>query len=495
MKRIMIFSLALLLALSLAAPAFAAKYGLSDAYDGCKLTLAAQYPAEGKAQSAVVVAEGKGFRQLIFCRRGASGLAPVESSGAALPQPDDERGYAVEMSDADSFTLSWLSPDGAQEAAYTFAQSAWTDETGAEKQGLALRSSVFSGGSARLDREWDEGLTFRAGDTSVSLPINVPLSGFGPGALPCTAGQAQRLAAALQAGYPALSAQTPIKTEKAVSLPVYAAPSEGAYRAANGKAAAALQTGVSLWGGVAPDNAWLLIEYEINPAVSRVGFVSPWAYKTSAEQETVASLTLSPRLARVAEDTFLTDDPQHGQRALAQLSAGSAVTLLAALNPLWAYVETEIDGQFACGFIPLMSIDADVSALAPEARIPGQWKGYAGGAGDALYFFADGTYLSDEGYSENRRTWRVVPLTDELMEQEKFWEKPDYVLLLEDGGASRAVGLSFASVNAGEAASDPLFPAGTDMLNFIYGDEGGGGYVRTLQTPPITQEEYDEAHG
>ncbi|MDD7447212.1 MAG: hypothetical protein PUK79_12475, partial [Clostridiales bacterium] len=254
MKRIMIFSLALLLALFLAAPAFAAKYGLSDAYDGCKLTLAAQYPAEGKAQSAVVVAEGKGFRQLIFCRRGASGLAPVESSGAALPQPDDERGYAVEMSDADSFTLSWLSPDGAQEAAYTFAQSAWTDETGAEKQGLALRSAVFSGGSARLDREWDEGLTFRAGDTSVSLPINVPLSGFGPGALPRTAGQTQRLAAALQAGYPALGAQTPVKTEKAVSLPVYAAPSEGAYRAANGKAAAALQTGVSLWGGVAPDN-------------------------------------------------------------------------------------------------------------------------------------------------------------------------------------------------------------------------------------------------
>lgn len=189
MKRIMIFSLALLLTLSLAAPAFAAKYGLSDAYDGCKLTLAAQYPAEGKAQSAVVIAEGKSFRQLIFCRRGASGLAPVESSGAALPQPDDERGYAVEMSDADSFTLSWLSPEGAQEAAYTFAQSAWADETGAEKQGLALRSAVFSDGSARLDREWDEGLTFRAGDTSVSLPVNVPLSGFGPGALPRTAGR------------------------------------------------------------------------------------------------------------------------------------------------------------------------------------------------------------------------------------------------------------------------------------------------------------------
>ena len=81
------------------------------------------------------------------------------------------------------------------------------------------------------------------------------------------------------------------------------------------------------------------------------------------------------------------------------------------------------------------------------------------------------------------------------MEQEQFWEKPDYVLLLEDGGASRAVGLSFASVNAGAAASDPLFPAGTDMLNFIYGSEGGGGYVRALQTPPMTQEEYDEAHG
>lgn len=69
------------------------------------------------------------------------------------------------------------------------------------------------------------------------------------------------------------------------------------------------------------------------------------------------------------------------------------------------------------------------------------------------------------------------------------------MLFLEDGGASRAVGISFASVNTDEAASDPLFPAGTDMLNFIYGEEGGGGYVRTLQTPPMTQEEYDEAHG
>lgn len=81
------------------------------------------------------------------------------------------------------------------------------------------------------------------------------------------------------------------------------------------------------------------------------------------------------------------------------------------------------------------------------------------------------------------------------MEQEQFWEKPDYVLIFEDGGASRAIGLSFASVNADEAASDPLFPAGADMLNFIYGGEGGGCYVRTLQTPPMTQEEYDEANG
>lgn len=494
MKRICLVCLTVLLALSFALPAFAAKYGLSGEYDGWKLTVAAQYPAEGQVQSAVVIAESKDCRQLIFCRRDASGWEPIEYASAALPQPGSECSFSIEMTDADSFTLTWRSADSAPDWTYSFAQGAWTDGSGAFEHCMTLRSAVSFDGSIRIDREWDEGLTFRADDASVSLP-DIPLKYFNSALLPADAQQARRLSDALSAGYPALGGQAFLKAEESAAAPVYAAPSQGAYRAAGGKASVALQGGLNSWGSINANGEWLLIEYAINPAVSRTGFISAEEHGVLTSEAVNCCLTFAPQLVCIVEDTFLTNDPMYSQRALSRLSQGDAVTLLTVLSPLYAYVQTELDGQLAYGFVPLKAIDPDVSGLAPEARILGLWSGYAGGAGEMMYFLPDGTYLSDEGYHDDRGTWRIEPLTDELMAQEEFWYTPEYVLFLEhDGISAKPIGLSFAQLSSEEAYTDTL-AAGSDLLQFIYGSEGSGCYIREPQTPPISQEEYDAAHG
>lgn len=494
MKRICLVGLTVLLALSFALPAFAAKYGLPGEYDGWKLTVAAQFPAEGQAQSAVVIAESKDFRQLIFCRRDASGWEPVEYASAALPQPGSECSFSIEMTDADSFTLTQRSADNAPDWTYSFAQGAWTYGSGALEHCITLRSAVSFDGSIRIDREWDEGLTFRADDASISLP-DIPLKHFNPALLPADVQQARRLSDALSADYPALGGQAFLKAEESASAPVYAAPSQSAYRAADGKASVALQGGLNSWGSINANGDWLLIEYAINPAVSRTGFIPAAEHGVLASEAADRYLTFAPQLVRIAEDTFLTDDPTHSQRALARLTQGDAVTLLSVLCPLYAYVQTELDGQLAYGFVPLKVIDPDVSGLAPEARILGEWSGYAGGVGWMMYFLPDGTYLSDEGYHDDRCTWRIEPLTDELMAQEAFWYAPEYVLFLEhDGVAASPIGLSYTQLSLEEAYTD-ILAAGSDLLQFVYGSEGSGCYIRLPQTPPVPQEEFDAAHG
>lgn len=494
MKRICLVCLTVLLALSFALPSFAAMYGLSDAYDGWKLTAAAQYPAEGQAQSAVIIAESKDCRQLIFCRREGSGWEPVEYASAALPQPGSECSFSVEMTDADNFTLTWRFADGTPDWTYSFAQGAWTDGSGALEHCMTLRSAVSFDGSIRIDREWDEGLTFRSDDASVSLS-DIPLKYFSPALLPVDAQQAHRLSAALSADYPALGGQSFLKAEESASAPVYAAPSQGAYRAAGGKASVALQGGMNCLGSIDAYGDWLLIEYTINPAVSRTGFILAPEQSVLTSEAANCCLTFAPQLVRIAEDTFLTDDPMHSQRALTRLPQGEAVTLLAVLSPLYAYVQTELEDQLAYGFVPLKAISPDASGLAAEARILGQWNGYAGGVGEMMYFLPDGTYLSDEGYHDDRGSWRIEPLTDELMAQEAFWYTPEYVLFLEhDGISARPVGLLFAQLSLEEAYIDTL-AAGSDLLQFVYGSEGSGCYIREPQTPPVSQEEYDAAHG
>ena len=139
------------------------------------------------------------------------------------------------------------------------------------------------------------------------------------------------------------------------TLPVYSAPSESAWRAANGKASVSLKG--PTWVLAVIQNAegvWTCIEYSVSERTSRIGYVRSNVLPLS-DMQTFANLPMRTTMA-----TTLTDDPDVSQYPQKQLPAGAEVTVLADYNMYYAYVQSEINGKTFCGFIPLR-------ALAPEA--------------------------------------------------------------------------------------------------------------------------------
>ena len=160
-------------------------------------------------------------------------------------------------------------------------------------------------------------------------------------------------------------------------LAVYSAPSEAAFRGADGKAAVSLREpfdGLAL----SNDENWMLIEYSVSGKAKRIGWIRignaegpvpdpVYEWETLQElDETVRSGPEGPfdalmqisaaDLMEVTREAELTDDPDGERRTLRKLKAGERIGGLGRFRAKdgsdFIYIRTEIDGKRAFGFVP-----------------------------------------------------------------------------------------------------------------------------------------------
>ena len=131
--------------------------------------------------------------------------------------------------------------------------------------------------------------------------------------------------------------------------PVYTAPYEYAFRAANGNAYVVLDDAVSESNFV---NGWLLVRYEVGKGErTRVGYIPGNLvsnFKSSMPAVTFASIPLT------AADTIpVTDDPVIAHEPFTMLNAGDTFYVLRKYTYTgnWYYIECSVNGQPARGFL------------------------------------------------------------------------------------------------------------------------------------------------
>lgn len=157
------------------------------------------------------------------------------------------------------------------------------------------------------------------------------------------------------------------------NLPVYAAPSEEAFRAAKGKAAVSLSAPFDVLG-VCP-GGWYMVEYEISRAERRLGFVQGLDVPQAQE------LMLQGVMGGLARATVVTDDPHGSRRALTTLPAGAGVRVFGLLDAHWLMIECDVDGRRAMGFVPVgaLQLPETYRNAEAEAELVGDWAFIGGG--------------------------------------------------------------------------------------------------------------------
>ena len=138
--------------------------------------------------------------------------------------------------------------------------------------------------------------------------------------------------------------------EKGQKFAVYSAPSTRAYRAAKGKAAITSGSEILVAGTV---DDWILILYELDSGVTRVGYIDTKKIKGSYTAGDV--LPLARIQMKLTETAVMTDDPVNQLSTIGKLKKGDSVICLAEYRG-WIYVETKVSGKTARGFIPASSL-------------------------------------------------------------------------------------------------------------------------------------------
>ena len=260
-------------------------------------------------------------------------------------------------------------------------------------------------------------------------------------------------------------------------LPVYAAPSEDAWRGANGRAAVSLAEPFTLLASFG-NEGWWLIEYETSGGARRVGYIPQQAYDRTVPY----GWWLIPMTLPLLGDAAMTDDPHGGRREIARFAAGESLTVLGYYDGLWAYVQTEIDGKTARGFLPLRALTTpeEEPLVDVMAELTGEWA-FAGG-GEVLGLA--GVIFSDDGMLCRCTTDDESVFPAEHLIPEEAWSRyavyasPDrvygehvpYVLeITGENGMVRRYSLEW--IDASEARS------GRDTIGAYVG-EGGGFYQR-----------------
>ena len=409
----------------------------------------------------------------------------VEGVTTAVYQPEDGRDKELRLSAAgpDGFSISW---DG---ETYVYALgdavhtrydrmrllSAQVGSLRLESAGSPYSEGVLRGtdatGSAVWSRSWDLG-------EEMGVAVNVRL-------MPRSVAEIRHLnrVASILCNWaclagPTVRAYVPGRKGGA-TVPVYAAPDEGAWRAAKGKAAMSLQGGYAVLGTV---GEWTVVSYQVSRRTSRVGYVrsSLLGQATNAPDPFVHVPGVTLRA------TYLTDDPEVSQFHQAELAAGESLTLLGWFNPFYAYAETTVDGKAFRGFVPLRDVDVPLSVpdAAMVAKAVGVWAFDGGGGftpGEYMILNADGTFaassrvgfLRGESAPEVTGCWSIHAYDPAWG---RFWAEPAYQMLFYmDHGPVICGGLTLTDTELG-----------------LTDEEGGGGFRRAedLDTLP-KYDEYD----
>ncbi len=157
---------------------------------------------------------------------------------------------------------------------------------------------------------------------------------------------------------------------------VYAGPGETYLRPADGKATVSAKGWVLTFG---TEDGWTLIAYQVGNDQYRFGWIKGEAAAKELAFERVP--------ATIRWERPLTDDSLGKQAELAFLKEGTAVTRLAKMG-IWAYVETEIDGVKARGFVEKDALQyADTEIQYEDCLYPirenGKW-GYMNYRGETV---------------------------------------------------------------------------------------------------------------
>ena len=126
---------------------------------------------------------------------------------------------------------------------------------------------------------------------------------------------------------------------------VYSAPSSRAWRGAGGKAA--ITSGSEIFAAGMTDG-WILIWYELDNGVNRVGYIN--SEKIDGDYTAGGALSLARTEAVLTADAKMTDDPVHQASTIGTLKKGTKVICLAEYQG-WIYAEARVSGKTARGFI------------------------------------------------------------------------------------------------------------------------------------------------
>lgn len=176
-------------------------------------------------------------------------------------------------------------------------------------------------------------------------------------AAPAFAGTSTERSSSGGGDYSEINSLPPFKFEKHKygigygKCPIYTAPSESAYRSANGKATVATD-------GYEVDDAgwvdgWLLVRYEIKTGW-RVGYIPP-KYVKGFQSSMAPHFGYVPCVAD--DQIYVTDNPYSHTDSIGVLDEGEEFWVLSKYNYYadkgydWWYIECYIDGQVARGFI------------------------------------------------------------------------------------------------------------------------------------------------
>lgn len=278
--------------------------------------------------------------------------------------------------------------------------------------------------------------------------------------------------------WPCFDGRMEVTLNTSGTLPVYAAPSEDAYRGAAGKAAVSLKEGFTLLADTA-DGAWWLIEYDVSKTEKRVGYIA----RPQGVQIAAVGLTQTPVTVTLNRDEAMTDDPNGAHRAIMTLKKGANVTSLGWMNAYYAYVETTIDQKPARGFVPLSALDApeETDLEVVKARLAGTWRFIGGGellGLGGVIFDTDGLMTPcDSADDETFPPEKLIPADEHVRyrvyaydpSELRYWAQTAYVLALYgDDGMITRYGLAFGSED------------GVDTITVTHG-EAGGSYERYFQ--------------
>ncbi len=131
---------------------------------------------------------------------------------------------------------------------------------------------------------------------------------------------------------------------------VYSAPSARSWRGAKGKAA--ITSGSEIFVG-GTENGWILILYELESGVTRVGYID--SRKISGPHSSGEALAFSGTRMTLTGNTEMTDDPIRQKSTVGRLKKGTKVTCLARYRG-WIYAEAKVSGKTARGFIAPSSL-------------------------------------------------------------------------------------------------------------------------------------------